>query len=124
MLLLWGRIAEFLLQQISFQSILFFVVVSEGAGAVALWEQKMNREIGKEIYSTEQAEADPWCFKPHVEAGQQTAKVRSNQFVAQIHPQLLNWEVLISGTLHTSEMHTSSRMPQEVQPVIPSMTYT
>lgn len=130
MLLLQGRITEFLLQHIFFQSILFcfFVClfVSEGAGAVAFWDHKMNREIGKEIYSrcTEYTEVDPWCFKLHIEAGQQTARVRSNQFVAQRHPQILNWEVLISVTLHTSDMHTSSRMQQELQSVIPSTTYT
>lgn len=99
MLLLWWRIAEFLLQHTFFHSILLLpwtgqVVLLQGA--TVLWERKMTREIGKEVYPEckKLAVGDPHCFKPHFGAGQQTARVRSNQFVAQRHPRLLTGQSL------------------------------
>lgn len=134
MLLLWGRITEFLLQHISFQSILFVVVVcclfcfcfvSEGAGAVAFWDHKMNREIGKEIYSrcTEHTEFDGASNSTLKLVSKQQGWGQTSLLHGGIHKFLIgksSFQWLFTHLI----MHTSSRMQQEVQSVIPSMTYT
>lgn len=124
MLLLWGRFAEFLLQHASFHSILFLL----WKGQVLLLYETIKRPEKQVRKSNQDAKSRQKlihaALNPTLElVSKQQGWGQTNLLNRGIHT-FLTEEFFTSVTLHTSDMHTSSRMPQELLSVIPSTTYT